>query len=436
MKAVSKKRYLWLLSGLAVTLLGGALLAGCTGGSRLDLDKVEGDGYACVVTFDTAGGQWASGGGGGSSSSEGENGENSETSTRMEERFFYVKPGSLISASAIQFAETTREGYTFNTFWTGEKDANGNVTYAKRWNFAEDRVTENITLYARWMENYSLIAHYGENFSQELKFTIPQNNEGVAQPITTLSFTTANITVLNIYENSNKTNPITISTASPYTAPCTPDNRVAHIYVESLEGNWTIVREAKDFSIYQNSWLYLLTDLDFEGEEVTFPAVFTGRIEGNNHTVKNFKVHQQEGNRNDRYFGLFKEMRNIVEDDKIVESAQVRNIKFENVTFTAQLTNPTVNEYSAGVFAGRIDEETVIENVTVTGTFDFAVTTRGGAHIENHYEATDVTQAIGYRFLGADGQPTVDMSKYDVNIEGAIVTKHKDALPETPEEGN
>ena len=63
MKAACKKRYLWLLSGLAVTLLGGALLAGCSGGGLLDRDKVEGDGFTCVVTFDTAGGKWSSGGG-------------------------------------------------------------------------------------------------------------------------------------------------------------------------------------------------------------------------------------------------------------------------------------------------------------------------------------------------------------------------------------
>lgn len=429
MKAVSKKRYIWLLSGLAVTLLGGALLAGCASSRRLDLDKVEGEGYTCVVTFDTAGGKWASGGvGGGSSTGEDEEKEE-ESSTRMEERFFYVKSGSLISENAITFARTTREGYTFNTFWTGEKDEKGNVNYLKRWNFAEDRVTENVTLYARWMENYSLVAHFGDGFAREKRFTVPQNNEGVAQPISTLSFTSENITVINMFENADKTNPITISAQTPYLAPCTPENKVAHIYVESLDGSWTLVREEKDFTIYTNSWLYLMKDLDFKGEEVTFPDSFTGRIEGNNHSVSNFKVSQKPVDRNDRYFGLFKEIRNLTD----TEPAVIQNVSFENVVFTAELDNPMVNEYNAGIFAGRVTEETVIKNVTVTGTFDFAVTTRGNVHTENHYDVTDVTNAIGYQFLDAEGNPTVDMSKYQVNIDGVTVNKYPDELPVTGE---
>ena len=421
MKAACKKRYLWLLSGLAVTLLGGALLAGCSGGGLLDRDKVEGDGFTCVVTFDTAGGKWSSGGGGGSSSGKDE-GEQ-DTATRMEERYFYVRPGSLISESAIEFAETTREGYTFNTYWTGEKDSNGNVTYDKRWDFKNDRVSQNVTLYARWMENYSLIAHYGENFSKEKRFTVPQDNEGVAQPISMLSFTSENITVISMYENADKTGPITISSQTPYTAPCTPQNKVAHIYVDSLDGSWTLVREKKDFNIYANSWLYLMSDLDFENEELTFPDEFMGRVEGNNHTVSNFKVSQKPIDRNDSYFGLFKVIKGLSEG----EHAEIKNITFANVTYTAVLDNPVIREYSAGVFAGRVNEDTVIENVTVTGKFDFAITNKGNTYTENHFEGTVVSNAIGYQFLNEDGEP--DMSKYHVNIDGVEVNKHENELP-------
>lgn len=91
------------------------------------------------------------------------------------------------------------------------------------------------------------------------------------------------------------------------------------------------------------------------------------------------------------------------------------------------LDNPVIREYSAGVFAGRVNEDTVIENVTVTGKFDFAITNKGNTYTENHFEGTVVSNAIGYQFLNEDGEP--DMSKYHVNIDGVEVNKHENELP-------
>ncbi|MDE7159077.1 MAG: hypothetical protein K2N74_05825, partial [Clostridiales bacterium] len=114
----------------------------------------------------------------------------------------------------------------------------------------------------------------------------------------------------------------------------------------------------------------------------------------------------------------------------------IKDITFKDVTFTAELWNPQVIEYSAGVLAGRVTERTVIENVTVTGTFQYAITTKGWREGDNHFEATQVDWAIGYRFHDAAGNETVDMSKYQANIDGAQVQKYEFESIEKDKFGN
>ncbi|MDE7159088.1 MAG: hypothetical protein K2N74_05880, partial [Clostridiales bacterium] len=331
---------------LFAAVLGGAVLAGCAGHGGTTLEDVEEGGFTCAVTFDTAGGNWASGATGGSST--GEDGET--TTSRMEERRMYLKPGSKIDrAKAEDFAKAVREGYTFNTFCTASTDGAGNVTY-EPWDYSKP-VNESLTLYARWMENYSIVAHYGENFSKEKTFNVPQNSDGVAQAITSMDFSTENVTVLATYENADKTGEITISRVTPYTPPCTAENRVHHVYVDTLEGRWTLVRDKADFKISTGSQLYLLADIDLGGDPLDVPSMFWGKINGNNHTVENFKVVERAVDRNDRYFGLFKDVQDDYDAEGNPVGAEIKDITFKDVTFTAELWNPQVIEYSAGVLA-------------------------------------------------------------------------------------
>lgn len=417
MNKVTKKRYLLIISTLFAATLGGAIFAGCSQ-QVLTGDGVINAGFTCAVTFDTAGGVWASGAQidiGAGQNEDGEENNKIET-TRMELRQMYLKPGSTLNQDeAEKFANTVREGYTFNAFYTGTKDDKGNVTYGERWDFTKP-VNDSITLYARWMENYSLVAHYGENFSKTKTFNVPQNRDGVAQRITTLSFTSENVTVVAMYENADKTGEFTVSYTSPYTAPCTPEHKVHDIYVETLDGDWTLVRDKKDFNIYAANWLYLLTDIDFEGEEIDFPDEFNGKIHGNGHTVSNFKVVKEAVDKDDQNFGLFKEITDGTDADGNAYGAEIKDITFADVHFTAVLSNPIVKEYNAGIFAGKVTENTVIKNVTVTGFFQFAITTKGREEGSNLYEETQVDVAIGYR-------EHIDPSKYEVNMDGVQAVK-------------
>ena len=125
------------------------------------------------------------------------------------------------------------------------------------------------------------------------------------------------------------------------------------------------MEKAEDFLVYSSTNVYLMNDIDFGGKELSFPEAYSGTFEGNGHTLSNFKVTQEEEKDRTQSYGLFRELR---------ASAVIRDVMFKDVTFVAMLTNPTVNEYRAGVLAGYAASGAKVENVKIDGgSFTFVM---------------------------------------------------------------
>lgn len=144
-------------------------------------------------------------------------------------------------------------------------------------------------------------------------------------------------------------------------------NRVQNVYVEVEKGERFKISTAQQFLDYASlsGYYELYSDIDFENGNVKWPASFmagefTGKIYGANgeaHTIKNVVASYSSSSA--KQGGLF---------GKIGKTASIKGITFENVTTDLASVATRTSDTTFGLFAGYIEEEAEIENVTVGGT--------------------------------------------------------------------
>lgn len=198
-------------------------------------------------------------------------------------------------------------------------------------------------------------------------------------------------------------------TLDPATA--LPKDRIQNVYVEfdneemfKIETAEQLAANAKTNGSYE-----ILNDLDFE--KTTWPAVFTtGAFTGKmfsatdkSVTLKNVKAQYAATTANGGLFGL------------IAAGAQLRNLRFENVTMDFASVTSRETDTSYGLFSGNVDEAAQIENITVSG----AKLRLGIIQLQSGYKinllaggnASGITQE-GETALEVYGEAAIDCSYY------------------------
>lgn len=162
--------------------------AACASSSSID-DIVEE--YPIRVTLDFNGGAYGT-----------------ETSRRIQ-----VKENSLLlepSSSQSVYKQPERAGYTLEGYYRGTKDENGNVTFGTKWNFATDRVTEDITLYARWQNKIFLVVKYvcGEEALSEKQINVNTDTYSTSRLNTVIPEKYKGYTLQGFYSDAACTTPV------------------------------------------------------------------------------------------------------------------------------------------------------------------------------------------------------------------------------------
>lgn len=207
-------------------------------------------------------------------------------------------------------------------------------------------------------------------------------------------------------------------------------NRVENIYVVFEKGDYYKIETAKQLqdNFNLNGNYEIKADLDFTG--FAWPlgftkGSFTGKMyatEGQTFAISNVSVKYAVSS-NAVYGGLFGE---------ICDGAEVKNLSFENVTFdmaTAQLANDS----SFGLFAGVIQDNAIVQGVSVGGLFKIgAVTSRfenynfhllvGNGNVDGITETAVTLQVYGTILPAVNGVVKYRYFVKDVSIEtnGAI----------------
>lgn len=281
-------------------------------------------------------------------------------------------------------------------------------TYAGQWDFEEDRLvydgteeSRTLTLYACWVPYFEFNYYYEENGEWVLYDTtdfdykttnadgsssfdrdtvwLPQWDDGAMNYAHSYADSSLfefpardGYTFDAAYADAERTQPITDSfehTGYVDYETGTAVNRVQNVYVDFLEGTRYRIETAEQLSAHGDAdgWYEILADLDFGADTdapVVWPAalstnVFTGRFyssEGQHYTVKNISV--THNSRTALQGGLF---------GSVGAGAVIEDVSFENVTFDIAYAGERLRDLMFGVFAGNIEEEAQLSDVTLTG---------------------------------------------------------------------
>ena len=314
------------------------LLSACSSNREHEkLDRLEQDGYVCKVTIDFCGG----------------------TAGGNEKQLYYAKPDSLMFTPGADGTNTEgpiRSGYHVKEYYVREKAADGSET-ERTWDFGQDRVTGDLTLYCRWAKNYSVRIRYGEDFAQALNVSVSDENPSVSR------FTAPKWeghTLIGYYYDEAYTRPVVF----PYIHAHDDANPAETVYAKFIEGNFRVISKPSDLkSVSAGANYYLLNDIDMsEAGKISFPDTYSGKFLGNGHRILNLTVEKSQSKAGTAY-GLF---------NRLASGAVLRDVTFENLQVKINLNNEQNQMLlQLGALAGICDEGVTVENVTMSGAFTY-----------------------------------------------------------------
>ena len=269
-----------------------------------------------------------------------------------------------------------------------ENDLSKGYTYSGKWDFETDKLAldkngeytsaeSQLTLYAAWIPyyTYEFYADDGnggftrlddpEKPFKAITLQIPEWGEGDVTLDMKNFYQRSGYTLVNAYLDENMQTPLSGSITGQWdeetAVSLTPTVKV---YTTWREGTWYKIHTADELrkNANVNGCYEILADLDFTG--VDWPGAFSnskfsGKIEGNGHTISNVSV--ESTNRSRVNNGLF---------SAITEKAEISNISFTGITHTINLALVSPDSKYA-LFAGTVYPGAVFENVTVSGKILF-----------------------------------------------------------------
>lgn len=279
----------------------------------------------------------------------------------------------------------TRIGYVVEGWYktktqTGT-DEHGNAvySYSDKWNFATDKVgDEGVTLYANWKPaiKYTYQICWKNGDGTEVKIGSPYEVDAGKPFVDTFGYVTGRSTKPNGYtflkfvdENGNDWD-------NSFVHPGGDTDCEIKVYADYIEGDWTLVRtksELKSASKKATANIYLLGDVDMEGDALNFGNFANRKFNGNGYSVSNFAINYDasknglvtdvDGTPNVLYISLFGNTSNSV----------ITDVNFTNVTLDVKTTfAQTSRIYSCplcvNVTNSTIKNVKVYVNFTVTST--------------------------------------------------------------------
>ena len=345
MKATKRNKIKLLIAALALATLLAAVLVGC--------NNHKTDSYAHLVTFNYNLGNEITG-----------NAPNQYLGVKEDNSLVSIRPGYNDSS----FAEASVSGYYLEDWYEAELDAEGNVQLeedgrvklkATPWDFANGRVTKDITLYAKFVKSPRLLfidIDTGEQVGE-----IDGKRPGERRNTPSIGFEPTK-TVNGVPYTFKKHYYVDKEKTAEFVFPYTFGTEDQEVYVDFIEGTWTLVSTSGELSsaLTNGQNVYLLGDIDCSSIYWNV-ASYNGEFNGNGYTVSGIKAtYANINNRNRLETGIFA---------TLMGRAYVHDVTFSDVQFAAYVTQEDTFDEYMGFFATTVNAGARVENVTVSGTF-------------------------------------------------------------------
>ena len=338
----------------------------------------------------------------------------------------------------------TKAGY-FLAGWYREMspidpaDPDKGYTYSGKWDFENDRLTDNsLTLYAAWVPYYEYEIYAQDTngdwtlvtSTSAINLTIPEWKVGDVTLDMDNFPVREGYTLDKIFFDENMKNEVKgelnnagtkkIISGSWDESTATSLTPTIKLYTTWQEGERYRIYSTDDLRKHAdvNGYYELYADLDFAG--LDWPNAFAndkfnGRIYGNGHTISNVSFESTSRNRINN--GLF---------SSIGEDAYIENVKFENVAHTINLMSVAPGA-SFGLLAGSIVDGAQFNNVSVSGKLLIGDNCESLAG-NNDYTiglvaANGTAEGIEYNITASKVNPGND--KFNIEIEENTVSLTK-----------
>lgn len=245
-----------------------------------------------------------------------------KNSTRAVELYYGFARGGEYAIKSVEDVTTVkieRSGYHIEGWYTSKTETDGAVSYDGKWDFATDKVKvdENgkvsyggktgednlVRLYARWSANvtYEYNVGYVDAENKYVKVGTVETEWGrsfgrAKYEIAKLENDREGYTSLGRYYkyDAEAANGKGEELTDDFAFEESKENVSLDIVVDYIEGNFRVVREAKDITSNasadkdKNKMLFLMNNVDFGGKTVDF-TIYNG-VRGNGFTLSDFKV--------------------------------------------------------------------------------------------------------------------------------------------------
>ncbi|MCH5160539.1 MAG: hypothetical protein J1G04_00760 [Clostridiales bacterium] len=269
-------------------------------------------------------------------------------------------------------SEITRAEYTFDGWYrTRSEDGEGNVTYEGRWDFENDRVTDaGVTLYAKWnrLLRYTYQLYYVDEVTGELvKIGVAYNVEEGAKfkDISHYAESRAGYTPIGFFDEEGN------AWDEDFVHPGGDTSTEIKVIVKYTKGEYIDVATAAELRNSYNKDIRLVADIDFGGAEFSGFADYKHLFDGQGHTIRNFKLTYSSVTDSLDYD------EDLDDDGRLIlnislfgkaENAEVKNVKFENVTIDIDTNNSQIGKIIVAPICVKATDSK-FENVSVSATY-------------------------------------------------------------------
>lgn len=311
----------------------------------------------------------------------------------------------IVEPSNITDSKVERSGYELMGWYKTKKIDGTEVTYEDEWNFTEDEISEEgVTLYAYWKKVYKYtfnVCYYDENNELQTlgSYSVKANDKFSDY----LNYANKRLgyTPLGFYDEEG--NEIT-----DLTHPGGNQDLAIDVFVKYIKGTYKIVKNASELKAAKNQNIYLMADIDMNGEALNFGDYKSSFI-GNGYTISNFTVNYTasrdslvedftDSNKKSLCISLFGN----------TDGAHIENVTFKDAKVVVTTTlSTTFRIYVAPLSMST--KNSSFENVSFIGTYDYTRLPSNFNVEENLIFITDQAYYIN------DGTSTFNDIVLDVN---------------------
>lgn len=272
----------------------------------------------------------------------------------------YIADPNELKAGDIYYVGYTLEGWYLST----------DYLESEKWDFEKDKIDQSgINLYAKWKKNLSYTFEIYSKLDNKLLGTYDAVEGELFDDYLDYS-DISGYTCIGFEDETGQ--PIIVG---EFVHPGGDTDVAIKIYANYIEGDYELVSTANQLQRALGQNIYLLNDIDLNGQVLNLGNYSNKKFIGNGYTISNFK-YEFDPNDNTTKVSLFKD----------VVNSTIENVHFENVAVDIGYYSKT-KLIQFAPFA-QLAENSTISNVTINGTI--TVNSRSQSIFESFENAIEI----------------------------------------------